>query len=159
MDDERPNGDAEGDGESTDASRRDDRTDAWSASETSSSDISVTPSIIFGLLAEKRERLLLYLLYERGGTLPLDELTTHIAAWENETTPELLTQETKSRIKSSLHHSSIPRLVDHDLATYDADERAITLTEEGEHLEPYLEFAKEQEPDNVQQFLEQSSPP
>ncbi|EMA41172.1 DUF7344 domain-containing protein [Halobiforma nitratireducens] len=120
-------------------------------------DVTLTPGVVFGLLADRRDRFLLYLLYERGGTVPLSELTAQLTAWENETTSDLLTEEMKRHTRTSLVHASLPKLADYDLVTFNADTGAVTLTERGEWLEPYLEFAKEQESDDVDEFLDRST--
>ncbi|WP_225333716.1 DUF7344 domain-containing protein [Halomicrobium urmianum] len=116
-------------------------------------DVPLTPSAIFGLLADRRPRFLLYVLYERGGTMTLDELAPHLAAIENETTSESLTPKTEERVRARLHHADVPKLAERGLVTYDSDSGAVTLTDAGEGLEPYLEFAREREPLDVGAFL------
>lgn len=123
---------------------------------TSGADSPLSPSAIFGILADKQDRFVLYLLTERGGTIPLDELAIVVAAWENDTRSELITKEMEHRVHTRLHHSSIPKLVEYGLVTTTQDSDAVTLTERGEQLDAYLEFAKEQERQDVQQFLEQN---
>jgi len=117
-------------------------------------DVPLTPSVIFGLLADKRPRFLLYVLHERGGTMTLNELATHLAAIENDTTSELLTTEMEERVRAQLHHADVPKLAERGLVTYDGDSGAVTLTDAGEELEPYLEFARERERDDVSAFLD-----
>lgn len=71
-------------------------------------EVPITPSVVFGILADKRDRFILYLLEERGGTIALDELSTKVAAWENDSQPELITKEMEHRVHQRLHHASIP---------------------------------------------------
>lgn len=116
----------------------------------------LTPSIAFGLLSARRDRFLLYLLYERGGTIPLTEVTEQLAALENETSTDLLMEDLKTRVRTSLEHATLPKLVEHDLVTYERESEAVTLSPRGEQLEPYLEFAKEREHEEVRTFLREA---
>lgn len=129
-----------------DPERRSDSTD-------SDVEMPLTPSLAFGLLSSKRDRFLLYLLYERGGTIPLTAITEQLGAVENETSADLLTEDMKGRIRTSLEHATLPKLVQHDLVTYDREAKAVTLSRRGEELEPYLEFAKGREQEDVRTFL------
>lgn len=122
-----------------------------------SRDTSLTPSICFGLLADRRDRFILYHLTERGGTVPLDTLATDVATWENKTEPELVTKEMEQRAHTRLVHASIPKLADHGIVATTPDREAVTLSDHGEQLQPYLEFAKEHEQEDVQSFLDQST--
>lgn len=119
-------------------------------------DSPLTPSVVFGILADKRHRFVLYLLEARGGTVALDELATEIAAWENDTRPELITKEMESRVHNRLFHAGIPKLAEYGLVTHTKDSEAVTLTQLGEQLEAYLEFAKEREQQDVDDFIERS---
>ncbi|WP_226021660.1 DUF7344 domain-containing protein [Halomicrobium salinisoli] len=112
-----------------------------------------TPSVAFGLLADKRPRFLLYVLHERGGTMTLDELAPHLAVVENDTTSERLTTEMEERVRARLYHADVPKLAECGLVTYDSDSGAVTLTDAGDGLEPYLKFARERERDDVDAFL------
>lgn len=123
-----------------------------------SSDVPLTPSVVFGILANKRDRFVLYLLEERGGTMAIEDLAVAIAAWENDTVPDLITNEMNQRVHSRLFHATIPKLSEYGLVSYDPDSEAVTLTDLGEQLESYLDFARDRERDDVQAFLEQSTP-
>ncbi|RKD85237.1 DUF7344 domain-containing protein [Halopiger aswanensis] len=142
-----------GDDYSSDDARTDASDDALS--NTDEDEIPLSPSIVFGILADKQDRFVLYLLKERGGTIALDELATAVAAWENETRPELITKEMEDRMQTQLYHASIPKLAEYGLVVTQESE-AVTLTERGEQLDEYLEFAKERERRDVQQFLAQN---
>jgi len=127
--------------------------------DTPADDIPLSPSAIFAILADRQDRFVLYLLEERGGTIPLDELAITVAAWENETRSELVTKEMEHRKQTQLHHTCIPKLAEYGLVETTQDTDAVTLTKMGEKLDEYLEFAKEKELRDVQRFLEQSQRP
>ena len=56
-------------------------------------EVQFSPGILFGILADFRERDALYYLEEHGGRGTLTDTTDQLAAWENDTTVELLTEE------------------------------------------------------------------
>ena len=114
------------------------------------------PGVVFGLFTEKRTRFLLYLLYDRGGTIPIDEVAERLASWEGDAAVDDLPTETVERIQRTLHHASLPKLADHGFLTYEHETGAVTLTDRGDRLEPYLEFAREREPEPVEAFLERN---
>lgn len=116
---------------------------------------SLTPSVVFGILADKRERFILHLLEARGGTISVEELATRIAAWEQDTTRELLTNEMEERVRQTLHHADLPKLASYDLITYDPETGAVTPTERANQLEPYLEFVRSREREDLLAFIDQ----
>ncbi|WP_226012521.1 DUF7344 domain-containing protein [Halomicrobium salinisoli] len=134
-------------------SGREDPADDERSGQAERPDAPPTPSVAFGLLADKRPRFLLYVLHERGGTMTLDELAPHLAVVANDTTSERLTAETEERVRARLYHADVPKLAECGLVTYDSDSGAVTLTDAGDGLEPYLEFARERERDDVDAFL------
>lgn len=115
----------------------------------------LSPSVAFNLLADERDRFALYLLADRGGPVPVDELANHVAALENETKPASVTRKMERRTRARLFHSTVPKLTSYRVAATTSDTDAVTLTDRGEQLEPYLEFAKERERPYVQTLLEQ----
>lgn len=113
----------------------------------------LSPSVAFSLLADERDRFALYVLAARDGAIPVDELVTRVTALENETKPASVTQKMERRTRTRLCHSTIPKLTSYRIAIGDAD--TVALTDRGDQLEPYLEFAKERERQYVQTLLEQ----
>lgn len=112
------------------------------------------PSDVFELLADDRDRFVLYLLADRGGTIAIDELARMTAAWEYGKKPDEVSRETKRRVARRLHHVCLPRLADHGVVTRIDDPDAVTLSADGESLEPYLDFAMDQERRDVDCYLE-----
>lgn len=110
----------------------------------------VTPSVAFRILANEHRRFLLYLLVERGGSAPVDELVAGLAGTDADATPD---RGLPGPLHRRLFHNHLPRLAEHGVVDYDRDAEAVSLTEVGEKLEPYLEFAKDREEVDVEAFL------
>lgn len=121
-------------------------------------DVELTPSVAFDALSDRHSRFVLYLLEDRGGTIPVDELAARFAAWvtEMETATGRVPDDVEEEIYLRLHHVALPKLVDLELVTYDRDSGAVTLSVRYDRLRAYLEFARVQECGDVESFLEGS---
>ncbi|WP_459889587.1 DUF7344 domain-containing protein [Halostagnicola bangensis] len=108
-------------------------------------DTAASPSVVFGILADERGRYTLYYLTDHGGNATHEEIAKQVTAWENRTTVELVTEELSNRVYAGLHHADLPKLEDYGFIEFDRETGTVTLTEQGEHLDSYLEFAKQTE--------------
>ena len=113
----------------------------------------LTPTVAFRILANEQRRFVLYLLAERGGTAPLDELAALVSGYGADSSTE---QGLPCVAHRRLYHNHLPRLAEHGLVEYDRDDEAVTLTDRGEQLQPYLAFARERESRDVDGMLERS---
>lgn len=95
-----------------------------------------SPALVFELLTNDRSRELLTVLYDRGGTVPVDELADRLAASERDVTDTGVPVARHARKR--LRHVILPTLADTGLVTYDPETDAVTLADRGERLEPYL---------------------
>lgn len=80
----------------------------------------------FTLLKDPRRRHLVSILADRVAPVSLSELAAAVAARESETDPDEVSAETVDAVAATLHHKHLPRLVDADLVTYDAESRTVT---------------------------------
>jgi hypothetical protein len=94
---------------------------------------------VFDLLSSPRRRYVLYYLRDTGGEIDLTTLAEEVAAWENETAVEDLTQQERKRVYVSLYQTHIPRLVDAGLVDHDTDAGTVTLGEEAGEIDRYLQ--------------------
>lgn len=117
-------------------------------------DEELPPGVVFGVLADERNRLVLHLLRVRGGTTAVDELAARLVAYDSETGRDLLPTEAERGVATYLHLVVLPMLADHGLVTYDPADRAVTFAAAAEQLEAYLEFAREREPPRIAEFVE-----
>lgn len=94
--------------------------------------------VLFDLLGNsRRRRVLCHLLEDREITLT--DLSARIAAWENDTPVSELSSRQRKQVYSSLYQTHVPRLGEHDLVEYDADDRVVKLTGDTERLRRFLE--------------------
>ncbi|WP_137287574.1 DUF7344 domain-containing protein [Halorussus salinisoli] len=93
---------------------------------------------MFDLLGNsRRRRVLRHLLEEREITLT--DLSARIAAWENDVAVTDLSSRQRKQVYSSLYQTHIPRLSEHDIVAYDADDRRVRLTGDTERLHRFLD--------------------
>lgn len=112
-------------------------TDAIDVEETA-----ISPSVLFGILADVRPRYVLDYLTAHGEPVGIEDLAIAVATRENDTTAELLTTEMISRVRSNLYHAELPKLSDHGFVDYDLEAETVTPTAQTRELTPYLELAK-----------------
>lgn len=117
-------------------------------------DIDLSPSELFGLLADRRERYVLYYLIENDGTGTIEEIAPRLAAWENDTTVELATEEMQERVRATLHHADVPKLADYGLVEYDERSGDVAAAELTEEIEPFLELAERIEHGDFEAFVD-----
>lgn len=93
---------------------------------------------LFSLLSNPRRRFILQYLNRTEEPIQLQDLATEVAAWENETEPENLTDKQRKRLYVSLYQTHIPRLEDAGVVAYDSDTGKIRLTDQNNDLNRYL---------------------
>ena len=99
--------------------------------------------VMFDLLGNaRRRRALRHLLHD--STITLTSLSARIAAWENDTTVEDVTSRQRKQVYSSLYQTHVPRLSDHGLVEYDADERVVRLTGDADYIHRFLDVEASQ---------------
>jgi DNA-binding transcriptional ArsR family regulator len=92
---------------------------------------------VYHLLSNPRRRFIIsYLRDER--VVDLQELASKVAAWENETSVDELTDQQQKRVYVSLYQTHIPKLEDAGIVTYDSDAGRVQLRERVEQLDRYL---------------------
>lgn len=77
------------------------------------------------LVASQRRRLLYYLLVENQSTV--EELATVLSGWEATTTGTMRTSADRSRLRLTLVHNHLPRLVEAGLIDYDSKGGSVQL--------------------------------
>ncbi|QUO46871.1 MULTISPECIES: DUF7344 domain-containing protein [Halorubrum] len=94
---------------------------------------------LFSLLSNPRRRFILQHLNGIEGSVKLQALAGEVAAWENETDPESLTDKQRKRLYVSLYQTHIPKLEEAGIVEYDRDTGDIRLTDRGSDLNRYLD--------------------
>jgi len=117
-----------------------DRVDAPNAAADASTALPIELEEFFQLLADEQTRYLCYLLAERGGTVPLEELEEHF-------------DDENAAVR--LHHEKLPRLADLHLVDFDHEAGIVTPTRLCDDLRSALESVREIEGDNADDFVAQ----
>lgn len=94
---------------------------------------------LFSLLSNPRRRFVIRYLYRADESVTLQELATEVAAWENQTEPEKLTDQERKRVYVSLYQTHVPKLEEVGVIEYDNDSGEITLTERTQGVRKYLD--------------------
>lgn len=96
----------------------------------------------FTTLADPLRRYVLYYLAEQEAPVAFDRLATQAAAWRADSTPDAVDDATLAEIRTALYHVHLPKLADLGVITYRDDPGVITLTDETDSLEPFLDPAR-----------------
>lgn len=96
------------------------------------------------LIADKRRRYVLYSLRNRGNT-EFEAVTEQVTAWETETPPEELDEQTRRNIRIDLRHSHLPKLEETGIIRFDRRNGSIYLQHLPDSLEKYLDYCADVE--------------
>jgi hypothetical protein len=107
------------------------------------SESALSQDVVFDILSSSRRRYVLYRLREAEGPIELTELAEQVAAWENDTETDQITEQERKRVYVSLYQTHIPRLDDVGLVVYDRDTGQIELAEEATQIDDYLRSGDE----------------
>lgn len=106
----------------------------------------LTREVAFEVLSSQRRRYVLhYLLGECDGSSELRELTTRIAAWENDTDPSSVTSKQRMRVYTALRQSHLPKMDREGVVEFDPVSGDVELTEAARNLEIYLDVVPHDE--------------
>jgi hypothetical protein len=94
--------------------------------------------VMFDLLGNSRRRRVLQHLLDEP-EITLTDLSARIAAWENDTSVADLSSRQRKQVYSSLYQTHVPRLSEHDVVNYEADDRVVRLTADADRLRRFLE--------------------
>ena len=103
-----------------------------------SSESRLSQDLVFDILSSPRRRYVLYYLREAGEPVELTTLAEHVAAWENETTVEDLTEQERKRVYVSLYQTHIPKLDEANIVEYDQDTGEVALAAGASQVDDYL---------------------
>ncbi|MDS0300441.1 helix-turn-helix domain-containing protein [Halogeometricum sp. S1BR25-6] len=92
--------------------------------------INLSKDELFRILSNSRRRYIIYYLHEAGDEMSLKQLAARIAAVENGTSVEDVTDEERQRVYISLYQTHLPKLEEAGIVSYDDEERIVALTDE-----------------------------
>ncbi|MEF8779259.1 MAG: hypothetical protein V5A46_01100 [Haloferacaceae archaeon] len=89
-------------------------------------------------MSSDRRRFVLNHLEEASSEVTLDELSTAMAAQENDVEPGDLETQAKKRAYISLYQTHVPRMAEHGIVEYDSETGYVRLTPKAEPLLAHL---------------------
>lgn len=96
---------------------------------------------IFEVLSNERRRYAYTYLKRHGGTwVDLRELSTSVAAWENEKHPKELTTAERKRVQTALQQFHLPKMDDLGFVDYDRTRGTVRLSKETAGYDIYLDI-------------------
>jgi len=106
-------------------------------------DTSLSQDVVFELLSSPRRRYILYHLRQTDGPVELTTLAEQVAAWENETDVDNITEQERKRVYVSLYQTHIPRLDEAGVIEYDSDSGMVSLASQAREIDNYLDSTEE----------------
>lgn len=100
----------------------------------------LTQEVAFETLSSKRRRYVLHYLLQTEQPVTLKELSTQVAAWENDTVSNAVTYKERMRVYTALRQSHLPKMADCNVVTFDKERGVIELTADASALEVYLDI-------------------
>lgn len=97
----------------------------------------LTQDEVYDLLSNPRRRFIISYLREHDQTR-LQDLASTLAAWENETTVDQLTNQQRKRVYVSLYQTHIPKLEGAGIIDYDQDTGRVAIRDRIEQLDRYI---------------------
>lgn len=98
----------------------------------------LTQDLVFDILSSPRRRYVLYYLRDTGEPVALNDLAEHVAAWENETPVDELSDQERKRVYVSLYQTHIPKLDSVGIVDYDQQSGMVALTDRVHQIDDYL---------------------
>lgn len=106
---------------------------------------SLTQEEAFTVLSNRRRRHTLHYLFQREDPVSLHDLSTQLAAWENDISASEVTYKQRMRLYTALRQVHLPQMDDSNVIDFDADTGVAELTDTSEKLEVYLDIVPHNE--------------
>ncbi|MFC7168642.1 DUF7344 domain-containing protein [Halobium salinum] len=95
---------------------------------------------VFDVLSNERRRYLLYYLKQSDDeVVELSDISSQLAAWEQETTPEYIDYADRKNVHTALYQFHLPKMAEAGFLDYDKRSGRIELTDHARNLDVYLE--------------------
>lgn len=103
----------------------------------------LSQDVVFELLSSPRRRYILYYLRQSDEPVELTTLAEQVAAWENETDVDTITEQERKRVYVSLYQTHVPRLDEAGVIEYDKDSGMVSLASQAREIDNYLDSTEE----------------
>lgn len=110
----------------------------------------LTKSEAFDILRNSRRRAVISCLRERGETMSVKELATHVAAEEYNVSPNEISREQYKRVYTGLYQCHLERADDLGVIDFDSEKNTVSLREEVTSLDPFLDDGDRMETAHVE---------
>lgn len=117
-------------------------------------EVPFSPGALFEILADDRQRYVLYYLLEEDGRETLADVVDRLAAWRNEATVDALEADARENVSVGLYHAALPKLDDAGLVDFDPERETVVATDELHRITPFLDLARAAEPEDYERFLD-----
>ncbi|WP_435180333.1 DUF7344 domain-containing protein [Halorussus sp. AFM4] len=108
---------------------------------------------IYEIVSNQRRRHVVHYLRQQDRPVELRELSTHLAAWENEEPPAAITHDQRRRVYTALRQSHLPKMDELGVVDFEADRGVVRPTEGMEDVELYLDVVPESEIPRSEYYL------
>lgn len=102
--------------------------------------VALTREVAFETLSSKRRRYVLHYLLQMEQPVALKELSTQVAAWENDTVCDAVTYKERMRVYTALRQSHLPKMVENNVVTFDEERGLVEPTADAAALKVYLDI-------------------
>ncbi|WP_458189411.1 DUF7344 domain-containing protein [Haladaptatus sp. NG-WS-4] len=106
--------------------------------ETTSGSQTLTPDVAFEILTNARRRYTLAYLRSQSDAVSIGELAEAVAAWEHDTTTDLVSSKERKSVYTSLYQTHLPKMADAGVIEYDRQRGIVQLADRAEELDDYL---------------------
>lgn len=105
----------------------------------------ISQDLVFDLLSNPRRRFVISFLRQEEDPVNLIDLAREVAAWENDTTVDRLTEQQEKRVYVSIYQTHVPKLHEAGVIDYDRESGMVSITDSVTELDRYL--PKEEKPE------------
>jgi hypothetical protein len=105
----------------------------------------VSQDNIFDTLASRRSRYVLACLRAADGAVDVEDVVDRVATWETGKPIDLVSEEHRDRVRTSLAHTQLPKLSMMGMVEHDEREGVVRRGPHAEQADPYLDIAIERD--------------
>ncbi|WP_227353391.1 DUF7344 domain-containing protein [Haladaptatus salinisoli] len=113
------------------------------STESSSGSRTLSRDVAFEILTNARRRYALAYLRSQADAVSIGELAEEVAAWEHDTTTELVSSKERKSVYTSLYQTHLPKMADAGVVEYDRQRGVVRLRDTADELDDYLSPAAE----------------
>ena len=99
----------------------------------------LSQDVAFEILTNPRRRYAMAYLRSQDEPVPIGELAEVVAAWERDTSVELVSSKERKSVYTSLYQTHLPKMADAGVVDYDRHRGLVALAGRAEELDDYLD--------------------